>query len=763
MNLHRRFDASEIQDIEMKATTVASFFPDIGAWQLSCLARRVDPAKAIKLYFSVFREIGVDELVSDLIFKAVIEEVNSRFHIRKTEWKGFRSLSPSDIQNLILLCASARLKVETVLLAECLRIIDPSSAVFAAWACLNIDAPEWCDMGFRRLGYVNRHAISMFPTLAGWPSQRPQNESIQHFRDQASTWPRISIVVPSFQQGHFIEDTLLSIINQGYPNIEIIVEDGGSTDETSQVLDKYRREIAHLRSSKDGGQSDAIMRGFEKASGTILSWLNSDDMLAPFALFNIAKVMMTGADIVAGACFEYKGSEFIQANLPGTPSGRLRAENLADLKNKWFMGHFFYQPEVYFTADAYKRAGGRIDKNLNYTMDYDLWLRFAALEPEFRKVFWPVALFRRHEDQKTFNLDRTVIEQGNVRHAAGVLVSQSRASHSSEVTRHKTRALFAGERINVHVVTGKMGIFFPESTQHDLEIAFADDRFKVSFSDATAAKIAPNCDLIIHVNTLTVSEQTFIEEITARGSRPLVLGWFWDNHHAYDLNMRFAQKYDLGIAGHDFAKHYLANEAMWLLPSVPLCFTHWPGLVLSEGRTIRAANDRSDALQGSFVDYADVPSRSIAIKKLIQSGMFGELSLIDHNTPGGYFSLSTDDKLKLWCRYKVSLAANVDRDIPIRFFDALVMGQIPIIPKQTLDLDFFRTLFPEDKFVVAESLAPTHVETALQDALSIFDSQSPEELRARIDVAAARHSFIARLRDLLVTCENAAFARGVVQ
>ncbi|PWB67658.1 MAG: glycosyltransferase, partial [Deltaproteobacteria bacterium] len=92
----------------------------------------------------------------------------------------------------------------------------------------------------------------------------------------AATVPKISIVTPSFNQGSFLEETIRSVISQGYPNLEYIVMDGGSTDGSVDIIRRYREHIAFWKSGPDAGQSDALRQGFQRATGEILAWLNSD-------------------------------------------------------------------------------------------------------------------------------------------------------------------------------------------------------------------------------------------------------------------------------------------------------------------------------------------------------------------------------------------------------------------------------------------------------------------------------------------------------
>jgi glycosyltransferase involved in cell wall biosynthesis len=235
-----------------------------------------------------------------------------------------------------------------------------------------------------------------------WPYRAEEAAALPPTLPDGRAWPRISIVTPSFNQGRYIEETLLSVRRQGYPNLEHIVIDGGSTDDTMAVVERYRDGLTEVVSEPDRGQSHAINKGMALATGEILTWLNSDDMLASGALAAAALGLATsGADLVAGICRIYRDGVFVEEHLTACADGPLPIDDLLDLEGGWNAGQFFYQPEVFFTRALWQRAGARVEESLHYSMDYELWLRFAEQGGRLHVLGRPLAWFRLHDAQKT--------------------------------------------------------------------------------------------------------------------------------------------------------------------------------------------------------------------------------------------------------------------------------------------------------------------------------------------------------------------------
>lgn len=224
-------------------------------------------------------------------------------------------------------------------------------------------------------------------------------------------WPKISVVTVTLNQGEYLEETIRSVLLQEYPNLEYIVLDGCSTDNTSSILERYRDEIAHCIIEPDKGQSDALNKGFKLATGDILAWLNSDDCYLPGSLFRVAIAFDAyQSDMVVGGCQLRHGFNPVPVTTHHTalPIGQvvpLPIDRLLDLDNCWQKGEFFYQPEVFWTRDLWQRSGGKVEEDLFYSMDYELWVRMAYHNAHVVHVPDSFTLFRLHEEQKTHGDD----------------------------------------------------------------------------------------------------------------------------------------------------------------------------------------------------------------------------------------------------------------------------------------------------------------------------------------------------------------------
>jgi glycosyltransferase involved in cell wall biosynthesis len=179
--------------------------------------------------------------------------------------------------------------------------------------------------------------------------------------------PRISVITPSYNQGHFIEETIRSVLQQNYPNLEFSVFDGGSTDQTVGVLKKYSAQLSFWRSEKDGGQAAAINEGFRRATGDILCWLNSDDLHCANTLSTVDGLLRDCLDLPV---IVYGGCEMFNHGMPqielrrATPFSQKLLETV----------DFIDQPSVFWTRKAWEIVGP-LDESLHFGFDWEWFLR----------------------------------------------------------------------------------------------------------------------------------------------------------------------------------------------------------------------------------------------------------------------------------------------------------------------------------------------------------------------------------------------------
>lgn len=244
--------------------------------------------------------------------------------------------------------------------------------------------------------------------------------------------PKISVVTPSFNQGGFLEQTILSVLGQGYENLEYIVVDGGSTDESVDIIRKYAGRLAYWVSEKDHGQADALNKGFAKASGDIVCWINSDDFLLPGALLRLAAEFREEDDLIYGACLSF------------SETGRKCVINRPPEHNyeELCLIDYIVQPSSFWRRSLWEKTGP-LETSLHYAFDWEWFIRAAKLG-RFRRSGVIFSAYRFHAAHKS-STGGELREQEIC--AVAARNGSAKAKRAYEFVSRNIRTLQASERI----------------------------------------------------------------------------------------------------------------------------------------------------------------------------------------------------------------------------------------------------------------------------------------------------------------------------
>jgi glycosyltransferase involved in cell wall biosynthesis len=209
----------------------------------------------------------------------------------------------------------------------------------------------------------------------------------------STSLPKISIVTPSYNQGQYLEETILSVINQEYPNLEYIIMDGGSTDNSVEIIKKYESHLTHWESGPDGGQANAINMGFTMATGDILGWLNSDDYYLPGVFEEITKVLhKDDLKIVFGNCVHfYEDSR-------RSSKTRYSIERFKRFNIEYC--DFMEQPSSFWTRKTFEKTG-ILETELNFGFDWDWYIRAKRKGIEYVPLGKDLSVYRFHGAHKS--------------------------------------------------------------------------------------------------------------------------------------------------------------------------------------------------------------------------------------------------------------------------------------------------------------------------------------------------------------------------
>ncbi|MFC1781360.1 glycosyltransferase family 2 protein [Planctomycetota bacterium] len=229
----------------------------------------------------------------------------------------------------------------------------------------------------------------------GWPWTEA-TEPLPKKMPDGKPWPKISIVTPSFNQDKFIEETIRSVLLQGYPNLEYIIIDGGSTDNSVEIIKKYSPWLTYWASELDRGQSHAINKGLLHCTGDIFNWINSDDSLYPGALRAIATAWTKNpGTIITGPVINFNQDGIKNVLIPNA----LSLQNFLNIRKARSNSWVWHQPGTYLPLAQVNKIGG-IREDLHFSMDHILMIELLQI----CKVVYlseTLAKFRLHKNSKT--------------------------------------------------------------------------------------------------------------------------------------------------------------------------------------------------------------------------------------------------------------------------------------------------------------------------------------------------------------------------
>jgi glycosyltransferase involved in cell wall biosynthesis len=311
-----------------------------------------------------------------------------------------------------------------------------------------------------RLGILRHHLPELLRVPTYYLRTTPKRDA-----------PAVSIVTPSYEQGRYLERTIYSVLNQNYPQLEYVVQDGGSSDETKEVLERFDGNLSHWASEHDDGQADAINRGFAHTSGEIMAYLNSDDLLLPGSIAYVANYFVTHPEVDA----VYGHRILIDEHDRQIGSWVLPPHDGETLA----FADYIPQETLFWRRELWERAGGRIDPGLRFALDWDLLLRFRDVGAKMVRLPRFLGAFRVHAEQKTTRelevceaetriLQRRVLGRALSDEEINVRVRPYLRRHVLYHTLHRVEARLPLPRINVRTMPREAALKQAEVSSFDM-------------------------------------------------------------------------------------------------------------------------------------------------------------------------------------------------------------------------------------------------------------------------------------------------------
>lgn len=397
-----------------------------------------------------------------------------------------------------------------------------------------------------------------------WPFAAPPEATQRGFESwlpPGTRWPRIRLVTPCLNPGPWLEETILSVAAQGYPAIEHVIVDGGSTDGTAVVLARHRDRLHGVSVGPDSGPAEAICKGLHGNDADLIGWINADDLLAPGALHALGAAWAAdpAADLVHGWSVAHRARRIttIQQPLADGPDG-LTVAALSDVFGRWGDGRFFLQPEVLIARRLWDRLGGRLDTSLSAVFDYELWLRAAQAGARIAQVRWPVAFYRTHAAQLSGRRAAVALEQVGVRDRfAAPAPPPGRTATIAARLRGALRP--QGRETRLLLVDPRCAETLTSTAREEARAALAARRIGLEVQARAEDSRTPP-DMVLRLLGAHDGDD-WVRRLRARGFTGLAIGWFMEDDRDAASNAAMARVPDIVVPSRARRRGILLQDA----------------------------------------------------------------------------------------------------------------------------------------------------------------------------------------------------------